>query len=82
MEKEMLRIGVSEFRANMNAILQQVQKGEIVSLLLRGNEVAKLVPPDYAQAAARQELETLRQSAKVGDVLTPVDEKWHVTSKV
>lgn len=73
----MLSMGVSEFRANMNAILQQVQKGEIVSLLLRGSEVAKLVPPDFAQTAARKELELLRQTAVVGDVLGPVDEDWH-----
>ncbi|MCB0082458.1 MAG: hypothetical protein KDE47_16070 [Caldilineaceae bacterium] len=64
----------------MNAILQQVQKGEIVSLLLRGSEVAKLVPPDYAQTAARKELEILRQSAVVGDVLTPISEQWRAQS--
>ena len=73
----MLSIGVSEFRANMNVILKQVQDGKIVSLLVRGREVAKLVPPDFAQITARQELETLRQDAIVGDVVTPVDEQWH-----
>jgi antitoxin (DNA-binding transcriptional repressor) of toxin-antitoxin stability system len=77
----MLSMGVSEFRANMNSILLQVQKGEIVSLLLRGHEVARLVPPNYAQTAARKELEILRQSAVVGDVLAPLDEQWRVTSE-
>lgn len=72
----MIDVGISEFRANMNAILQQVQKGEVVSLLLRGKEIAKVVPSNYAQAAARQELEALRQSAVVGDVLGPIDEQW------
>ncbi len=76
----MLSMGVSEFRANMNAILQQVQSGEIVSLLLRGSEIAKLVPPDYAQTAARQELKALRQSAIVGDVLRPIEEPWQAAS--
>lgn len=72
----MLSIGVSEFRAKMNLILQKVQNGEVVSLTSRGAEVARLVPPDFAQAAARQELERLRQTAVVGDVLSPLGERW------
>jgi len=74
----MLAIGISEFRANMSAILQRVQNGEIISLMVREMEIAKLVPPDYARLAARQQLEGLRQSAIVGDVLSPIDEQWDV----
>lgn len=72
----MLNVGISEFRASMNMFLQLVQNGEILSLQLRGKEIAKIVPPDFAQAAARQELEALRKTAVVGDVLSPVDESW------
>lgn len=72
----MMAIGISEFRANMNAILQRVQNGEIISLLVREIEVAKLVPPDYARLAARQQLEELRQTAIIGDILSPIDESW------
>ena len=72
----MLSIGISEFRAKMNLILQKVQNGEIVTLTSHGAEVARLVPPDFAQAAARQELERLRQTAVVGDVLSPLGERW------
>lgn len=75
----MIDVGISEFRANMNTILQQVQNGEIVSLLLRGKEIAKIVPTDYAQTAAKQELNALRQDAIVDDVLAPIDEQWHAT---
>ncbi len=77
----MIDVGISEFRANMNAILQQVQNGEVVSLLLRGKEIAKIVPSDYARTAAQQELEALRQTAVVGDVLAPIDEQWTVTDE-
>jgi len=77
----MLNLGVSEFRANMNTVLQQVQNGEVVSLLLRGKEIARIVPPDYAQAAARQELEALRRDAVVDDVLAPIDERWQAASE-
>lgn len=72
----MLRIAISEFRAHMNTVLQRVQQGEIVTLTARGNEIARLVPPNFARAVARQELERLRQNAVVGDVLSPIDEQW------
>jgi prevent-host-death family protein len=75
----MISIGISEFRAKMNLILQKVQNGEIVTLTSRGAEVARLVPPDFAQVVARQELDRLRQTAVVGDVLSPVVEHWDAT---
>lgn len=74
----MLQVGISEFRANMNAILQKVQAGEIVSLQVRGLEVAKLVPSDIASDLALVELERLRETAYVGDILSPLDEAWEV----
>lgn len=72
----MLSIGISEFRANINAILQKVQNGQIVTITSRGAEVARLVPPTYARLMARQELEQLRQTAVVEDVLSPVGHDW------
>ena len=77
----MINMGVSEFRANMNKILQRVQAGEIVSLQIRGAEVARLVPPSFAQTAAQKELEALRETAVVGDLLAPIDEPWKSTDK-
>jgi len=73
---EQSTIGVSEFRANMSTFLQQVQSGNVIRLMYRGQEIAKLVPPDYAQYAARQELKLLRETAVVGDVLSPLDDEW------
>jgi prevent-host-death family protein len=72
----MTSIGISEFRANMNLVLQKVQKGEIVTLTSRGRAVARLVPPDFAQLSAREALAQLRPTAIVGDVLSPVAEPW------
>lgn len=71
-----LTIGISEFRSNMSSYLKQVQEGQIIRLMNRGEEVARIVPPDYARYTARQELEALRETAKVGDVLLPIDEPW------
>jgi prevent-host-death family protein len=67
----MFTIGISEFRAKLNQVLQQVQEGEIISITIRGAEVARLVPPDFARLAAREKLESLRKTAFVGDVLSP-----------
>lgn len=72
----MLSVGISEFRANMNVVLQKVQQGEIVTLTSRGVEIARLVPPDFTQMVAREKLAELRKTAVVGDVLTPVDVAW------
>ena len=58
----MLSIGISEFRANMNDILQKVQQGTLVTLTSRGVAVARLVPPDFAQLAARQDTSTVEQN--------------------
>jgi len=76
----MIAIGISEFRTNMSAILQRVQNGEIITLMMRETEIAKLVPPDYARLAARQKLDELRQTAVIGDVLSPIDETWDAAS--
>lgn len=74
----MLSIGITEFRSNMNTILQRVQAGEIVSLQLRGTEIAKIVPPEVGSELAMAELQRLRATAVIGDVLSPVDEPWEV----
>ena len=74
----MTSVAISEFRANMSAILQQVQNGEIISLTQRGTEIARLVPPDFVQLATQQRLEELRKTAVIGDVLSPIDEEWEV----
>ena len=76
----MISIGISEFRANMNDVLQKVQQGELVTLTLRGVAIARLVPPEFAQIAARQELVQLSKTAVVGDVLTPIDTVWESNS--
>jgi len=76
----MINIGIGEFRANMNAVLKKVRDGEIVTLTSRGTEVARLVPPNYPRLAARQQLEELRKTAVVGDVISPLDEQWKAQS--
>ncbi len=67
---------VSELRANLPGFLKKVEMGEVISITLRGNEIAWLVPPARAQESARNTLRKLRQTAIVGDVLSPVEDEW------
>ena len=72
----MQSVGVTELRTNLSGFLEQVQAGEIIVITSRGQEVARLMPPDLAVVAARERLAELRQNAEIGDVLSPLDEVW------
>ncbi len=61
---------------NISVVLAKIGTGEIISITFQGREVARLVPPDYSAQLARKRLEQLRKTAFVGDVLSPVGEKW------
>ena len=71
-----VNVGISEFRANLSGYIKQVKAGSVIHITHQGEIVAKIVPPDYAQKAAREELAILRETAEVGDVISPVDEPW------
>ncbi len=72
----MTTVAMSEFRARMSYFMKKVQNGEILSITQRGTEIARLVPPDFAQLSARKRLEEIRKTAIVGDVLSPIDVEW------
>ena len=72
----MEKIGISELRANLTVFLRKVEQGKVITITLRGVEVAQLVPPEYTQESARKTLAQLRQTATVGDVLSPIEEEW------
>lgn len=74
----MRRINASEFKAKCLSILDRVAKsGEPLSILKRGREVARLVPPAGTDEMVPQR--TLRGKAKtLGDLISPVvpAEEW------
>ena len=74
-------IAVSDFRANIMKVLKQIEHGASLDITSRGKVVAKLVPPDYTRTLARGKLDLLRETAKVYDVLSPVDGKWEADSQ-
>jgi len=75
----MEKIAVSQFRANLLGFLKKVERGEVITLTSRGHDVAKIIPPDNKMESARHALLSLRKSAIINDVLSPIDEEWMAT---
>ncbi len=69
-------ISIDEINDHVPELITKIQTGEIISVTLKGLEIAKLVPPDYSFRVARKRLEALRKTAVIGDILSPINEKW------
>ena len=75
----MEQVAVSEFRANLMSFLKRVENGETLALTSRGREIARLVPSedlDDKKKAAQTALRSLRKTAVIGDVLSPIETDW------
>ena len=69
-------IAVSNLRANLIKILNEIEHGETIDITSRGRVVAKLVPPDYSSQTARKKLEEIRKTAVIHDVISPISESF------
>ncbi len=67
---------ITQIEKNIPEVLSTIQAGGIISVTLKGREVAKLVPPDNIMETARKKLALLRKTAVVDDVLSPVEDEW------
>lgn len=72
----MQAVAVSELRSHLPSFLRRVERGEIVVVVSRGREVARLMPPAASMLAARKALGKLRETCVVKDVLSPVGRGW------
>lgn len=77
----MRTVAVSELRNNLMSIIKKVQSGENIIVTSRGHEVAQIMPMENKKQMAKERLKKLRKTAYVGDVLSPVNEKWEATEK-
>jgi prevent-host-death family protein len=77
-EVSMETVGVNTLKKNLSGFLKKVEKGESIAITSRGHEIALLVPPASKMEKARRALDELRETAFVGDVLTPVTEDWEL----
>lgn len=63
---------IAEARANLSALVSQVERGEAVTLTRRGKPVARLVPLGQPGAKPKLDLEVL-QRFRAGLPRTPVN---------
>ena len=69
-------IGVSKLRENMVLFLNKVQQGESITITSRGTEIAMLIPIKKKGEVSKKTLKKLRETAVVGDVVSPIEEEW------
>lgn len=72
----MTTIAVSELRANLMKVLDEIKHGAKIQITSRGKVIAQLVPADTTQENAKAALHQLSETAVVYDVLSPIDESW------
>ncbi|MDO8723665.1 MAG: type II toxin-antitoxin system prevent-host-death family antitoxin [Syntrophales bacterium] len=75
----MQEIKVTELRSKLPAYLRKVQEGEEMLLTSRGKAIARLVPVTDERVSAREQLALLRKKCRVGDVVSPLGEKWEIS---
>jgi len=73
----MAKVSITELRQNLPAYLARVREGESVEVMVRGRVIARIVPEEDRQAAARKRLKALRGKARItGDIMGPSGEAW------
>jgi prevent-host-death family protein len=73
----MPKVNITELRQNLPAYLARVREGEAVEVTVRGRVIARIVPGEDRQAAARKWLKALRGKARItGDIMSPSGETW------
>lgn len=72
----MQEVNVSELRHRLRQYLARAEAGEEILVTRHGRVVARLTAPRDVRAAARDRLAALRASARVGDVVSPIELGW------
>ena len=72
----MIKVNVTELRANLPSYLGKVRKGEEIAVTSRGSVIARILPDRGGSQAARERLADLRRKCRIGDVIAPVGETW------
>ena len=65
-----------KLRENLPSYIKKVQQGQTITITSHGNRIAMLVPVETEMETSRNALKKLRKTAYVGDVISPIDEKW------
>jgi len=77
-ERDMKSVKISDFRQEIAYYLDKVKKGESLVLTNHGNKIALISPTQDSQSTAVEQLKQIRESARVGDVTSPIGVDWKV----
>jgi len=76
MEVAMIEVNITEFRNHLPEYLGHVKKGEDIFLTSRGKVIARVTPVTDERVVARGALMQLRGTCRIGNVISPLDERW------
>ena len=69
-------VNVAELRQNLPKYLAVAKRGGEVEVTSRGRLIARIVPSGDQQHEARTRLLAARKRCRIGDVVSPLGEKW------
>ncbi len=72
----MKTVNISEFRANLLKYLEKARSGETISVTSNGKVLATVSSPIDEKQAARERLQAIARSARIGDIVSPQEEEW------
>lgn len=72
----MYEINVTELRNHLQKYLADVRKGEEIQVTSHGKVIARILPPADERQMAKRKLQELRKTCEIGDVISPIKEKW------
>lgn len=72
----MLTVNISDLRANLLSYLEKASHGEQITVTTNGKVLATISPPVNKKAMAQQQLRELAATAKIQDVISPIDSQW------
>jgi prevent-host-death family protein len=70
-------VSISELRQHLATYLARVKRGETLRLIQHGTVVARIEPALSGNEAARARMEEIHKTARLGDVVTPIDARWN-----
>ena len=80
MGTKMQTVNISDFRANLLKYLEIAGSGEQITVTSNGKLLATIAPPLNQKELARKQLNSLASTAKIQDVINPIDSNWDALS--
>lgn len=71
-------IDITELRSHLPDYIARAEAGEQILIARRGQVIIRLTAARDPGATARQQLQCLRATATVGDVVSPTGARWGV----